>query len=94
MNSSSVASLIDTYDYPQDEAFVVTCIGSIGQDIIGEIWHKPITLTLLMIVIQFEMLIASNIEHTKDVPEIISETGKVGMPHKGQCISRNVNPSH
>ncbi|KAL5498674.1 RMD1 [Sanghuangporus vaninii] len=30
----------------------------------------------------FEMLISSNIEHTKDVPEIISETGKVGMPHK------------
>ncbi|KAL5521621.1 RMD1 [Sanghuangporus sanghuang] len=30
----------------------------------------------------FEMLISSNIEHTKDVPELISETGKVGMPHK------------
>ncbi|KAI5121802.1 hypothetical protein M0805_009794 [Coniferiporia weirii] len=30
----------------------------------------------------FEELIASTIEQTKDIPEIISETGKVGMPHK------------
>ncbi|KAL5476810.1 RMD1 [Sanghuangporus weigelae] len=30
----------------------------------------------------FEMLISSHIEHTKDVPELISETGKIGMPHK------------
>lgn len=30
----------------------------------------------------FESLIATTIEDTKDIPEIISETGKVGMPHK------------
>ncbi|KAH8115944.1 DUF155-domain-containing protein [Phellopilus nigrolimitatus] len=30
----------------------------------------------------FEGLITSTIENTKDIPEIISETGKVGMPHK------------
>lgn len=32
---------------------------------------------------QFEELISSTIEETKDIPEIISETGKIGMPHKG-----------
>ncbi|EGN92520.1 hypothetical protein SERLA73DRAFT_79555 [Serpula lacrymans var. lacrymans S7.3] len=30
----------------------------------------------------FEELISSTIEDTKDIPEIISETGKIGMPHK------------
>ncbi|KAF9523251.1 hypothetical protein CPB83DRAFT_799500 [Crepidotus variabilis] len=30
----------------------------------------------------FEELISSKIEETKDVPEVISETGKIGMPHK------------
>ncbi|KLO20029.1 DUF155-domain-containing protein [Schizopora paradoxa] len=30
----------------------------------------------------FEDLISSTIDQTKDIPEIISETGKVGMPHK------------
>ncbi|OCH93952.1 DUF155-domain-containing protein [Obba rivulosa] len=30
----------------------------------------------------FEELISSTIEETKDIPEIISETGKIGMPHK------------
>ncbi|KAG7446834.1 DUF155-domain-containing protein [Guyanagaster necrorhizus] len=30
----------------------------------------------------FEALISSTIEDTKDIPEIISETGKIGMPHK------------
>lgn len=34
---------------------------------------------------QFEELISSTIEETKDIPEIISETGKIGMPHKGPC---------
>lgn len=32
---------------------------------------------------QFEELISNTIEETKDIPEIISETGKIGMPHKG-----------
>ena len=35
---------------------------------------------------QFEDLISSTIEDTKDIPEIISETGKVGMPHKGKLL--------
>ncbi|PSR78613.1 hypothetical protein PHLCEN_2v7360 [Hermanssonia centrifuga] len=30
----------------------------------------------------FEELISSTIDETKDIPEIISETGKIGMPHK------------
>ncbi|TDL24652.1 DUF155-domain-containing protein [Rickenella mellea] len=30
----------------------------------------------------FEELISTTIEDTKDIPEIISETGKIGMPHK------------
>ncbi|KAG9218130.1 hypothetical protein CCMSSC00406_0008069 [Pleurotus cornucopiae] len=30
----------------------------------------------------FEDLISSTIEETKDIPEMISETGKIGMPHK------------
>jgi hypothetical protein len=33
---------------------------------------------------QFESLISTTIEETKDIPEIISETGKIGMPHKGE----------
>ena len=32
---------------------------------------------------KFEELISTTIEETKDIPEIISETGKIGMPHKG-----------
>lgn len=32
---------------------------------------------------QFEELISNTIEETKDIPEEISETGKVGMSHKG-----------
>ena len=36
--------------------------------------------------IQFEELISSKIEETKDIPEVISETGKIGMPHKGSCL--------
>ncbi len=35
---------------------------------------------------QFEELISSTIDETKDIPEIISETGKIGMPHKGESI--------
>ncbi|KAG5725254.1 Sporulation protein RMD1 [Termitomyces sp. T112] len=30
----------------------------------------------------FEGLISTTIEETKDIPEVISETGKIGMPHK------------
>ncbi|KIO09753.1 hypothetical protein M404DRAFT_7957 [Pisolithus tinctorius Marx 270] len=30
----------------------------------------------------FEALISSKIEDTKDIPEILSETGKIAMPHK------------
>ncbi|ESK96365.1 cytoplasmic protein [Moniliophthora roreri MCA 2997] len=30
----------------------------------------------------FEKLISNTVEETKDIPEIISETGKIGMPHK------------
>ena len=37
--------------------------------------------------LQFEELISSTIEETKDIPETISETGKIGMPHKGKCRS-------
>ncbi|KAI6159054.1 hypothetical protein EDD17DRAFT_1762762 [Pisolithus thermaeus] len=39
----------------------------------------------------FEALVSSKIEDTKDIPEILSETGKIGMPHKG--ISRGVPSS-
>jgi hypothetical protein len=28
-------------------------------------------------------LISTTIDETKDIPEVISETGKIGMPHKG-----------
>ncbi|KAF5383305.1 hypothetical protein D9615_005001 [Tricholomella constricta] len=30
----------------------------------------------------FEGLISTTIEETKDIPEVISETGEIGMPHK------------
>jgi uncharacterized Rmd1/YagE family protein len=43
----------------------------------------------LIIQLQFEELISSTIEETKEIPEIISETGKIGMPHKGTKIGRN-----
>lgn len=36
---------------------------------------------------QFEDLISSTIEETKDIPEVISETGKIGMPHKGDMLA-------
>ncbi|KAF7349288.1 DUF155 domain-containing protein [Mycena sanguinolenta] len=42
----------------------------------------------------FENLISSTIEETKDIPEIIATTGKVGMPHKGKslaCFGTNIN---
>lgn len=42
----------------------------------------------LIIQLQFEELISSTIEETKEIPEIISETGKIGMPHKGTRIGR------
>jgi uncharacterized Rmd1/YagE family protein len=35
----------------------------------------------------FEELISNTIEDTKDIPEVISETGKIGMPHKGSFVS-------
>ena len=35
----------------------------------------------------FEDLISTTIEDTKGIPEIISETGKIGMPHKGKAYS-------
>ena len=35
---------------------------------------------------QFEELISSTIDETKDIPEIISETGKINMPHKGARV--------
>lgn len=42
---------------------------------------------------QFEQLIATTIEETKDIPEIISETGKVGMPHKGPLLQMSAQPN-
>ena len=39
---------------------------------------------LVPTVLQFEDLISTTVEETKDIPEIISETGKIGMPHKGE----------
>ncbi|EJD54832.1 DUF155-domain-containing protein [Auricularia subglabra TFB-10046 SS5] len=30
----------------------------------------------------FEQLISSTIDHTRDIPEAISETGQIGMPHR------------
>jgi uncharacterized Rmd1/YagE family protein len=44
----------------------------------------PCEWTFIAFVIQFEELISSTIEETKDIPEVISETGKIGMPHKGE----------
>jgi uncharacterized Rmd1/YagE family protein len=42
-----------------------------------------VQLVEIPIQIQFEELISSKIEETKDIPEVISETGRIGMPHKG-----------
>lgn len=42
---------------------------------------------------QFEELISSKIEETKDIPEVISETGKIGMPHKGLSSLADGPPS-
>ena len=38
-------------------------------------------------VIKFEELISTTIVETKEYPEIISETGKIGLPHKGVSAS-------
>lgn len=43
---------------------------------------------------QFEELISTTIEETKDIPEIISETGKIGMPHKGGAEPLTVPNPH
>lgn len=72
----------------QDEAFPFACLIAVCQNLVG---------TLQIVVLsggplrcsysaQFEELISSTIEETKDIPEIISETGKIGMPHKGECL--------
>lgn len=42
-------------------------------------WHD-----LFLTVAQFEELISNTIEDTKDIPETLSETGKIGIPHKGR----------
>ncbi|KAJ7857238.1 hypothetical protein B0H14DRAFT_2751285, partial [Mycena olivaceomarginata] len=39
----------------------------------------------------FEELISSTIEETRDIPEIIATTGKVGMPHKALLLRTNIN---
>ena len=43
---------------------------------------------------KFEELISATIEETKEYPEIISETGKIGLPHKGMssCLLPFVHP--
>jgi uncharacterized Rmd1/YagE family protein len=37
--------------------------------------------------LKFEELISTTIVETKEYPEIISETGKIGLPHKGLSVS-------
>jgi uncharacterized Rmd1/YagE family protein len=36
--------------------------------------------------LKFEELISTTIVETKEYPEIISETGKIGLPHKGLSL--------
>lgn len=36
--------------------------------------------------LKFEELISTTIVETKEYPEIISETGKIGLPHKGLSV--------
>jgi len=54
-------------------------------------WFVPFDLVrsavcLSLLFLKFEALISSTIEETKDIPEVISETGKIGMPHKGKHL--------
>lgn len=50
-------------------------------------WDSFLLDTKFDVLPQFEDLISSTIDQTKDVPEIISETGKVGMPHKRKLVN-------
>ena len=42
--------------------------------------------------LKFEELISTTIDETKEYPEIISETGKIGLPHKGLSVSSIDHP--
>jgi hypothetical protein len=76
-------------DFAQDEAFLVPCIVAVSQNIAGEFPQAFLLQRLLILkFVQFEDLISSTIEETKDIPEVMSETGKIGMPHKGLFPSR------
>jgi len=75
----------------QDQAFIIPCPVTICQDFVGEsvlifFPNAPRNYE------QFESLISNTIEETKDIPEIISETGKIGMPHKGDRQKRSIYP--
>lgn len=67
----------------QDQVVVIPCPIAVRQDLTCESLC-PSTVILVPTVLQFEDLISTTVEETKDIPEIISETGKIGMPHKGE----------
>ena len=71
----------------KDKIVAVACLVTIGKDLFGkqskDCLLKP---SIHAALVQFEELISSKIEETKDIPEVISETGKIGMPHKGSCL--------
>jgi len=41
--------------------------------------------------VKFEELISTTIVETKEYPEIISETGKIGLPHKGLFVVSSID---
>jgi len=51
---------------------------------------RPVLIGQQFSPLQFEELISTTIEETKEYPEIISETGKIGMPHKGTGYSQRL----
>jgi len=73
----------------QDEIVAVTCTFAVREDIpcqppspsASQFASSPSNS------LKFEELISATIEETKEYPEIISETGKIGLPHKGLSSS-------
>jgi uncharacterized Rmd1/YagE family protein len=69
----------------KDEIILISRPFTVCQNITSTLHGVPLGRKLqdLMYNDQFEELITTTIEETKDIPEIISETGTIGMSHKG-----------
>ena len=63
---------------------------SVKISLVGKSKNSSVKHSIHTTSVQFEELISSKIEETKDIPEIISETGKIGVPHKGSRLLQSL----